>query len=495
MQLSIKPGAGLLLKRVGNFLTGQGIKAYVVGGFVRDTLLSIDSADIDIAIASNALEITPRIAQALGGKYVLLDKTNQVTRVVLVSKQAPAGSGQWHLDFSTLKGKVEQDLARRDFTIDAMAVSLSELTSGSREVQLIDPFSGWEDLKQGQIRATGETTFREDAARLLRAVRLAAEFGFSIDQATETLIRRNCHLIASVAGERVREELLRLLVSPEAGNFLSYLDELGLLTNIIPELAQSKGVEQPKEHFWDVFEHSLKTVIAASLLLREGAWEYDTGQILSSVPWSERLVQHFDQEVSSTSSRRSLLKLAALLHDIAKPQTKTIESGGRIRFLGHAKEGAEIAGGILERLRFSNKEIGLVKLIVQHHLRPGQLSQEGPPSPRAIYRYFRDSDDAGIETLYLSLADHLATRGPNLILAHWQEHTQMVEYVLAQRFQRESVTSPPKLVSGDDLINIFSLSPGPRIGEILESVREALASGEITTREEALSYIRDHLLS
>ena len=121
------------------------------------------------------------------------------------------------------------------------------------------------------------------------------------------------------------------------------------------------------------------------------------------------------------------------------------------------------------------------------------MSQEGLPTRRAIYRYFRDTGDAAIDILFLSMADHLATRGPHLNLTRWQEHAQMVSYVLTQRFEQEQVVLPPKLVDGHDLINIFGMSPGPKIGEFLEQVREAQASGEVTTKAEALSYIRQRL--
>ena len=477
----------LLLTRVRQFLAEQGIESYVVGGFVRDVLLRRDTADIDIAVAGDALEIAPKVAAVLGGKYVLLDRVNRVGRVILTA------NGQWELDFSTFKGSIEQDLGRRDFTIDAMAVDLSQ--SGAEQATIIDPFNGWDDLHRGVIRVVAETAFASDAVRLLRAVRLAAELGFTIDKGTETLIRRYSYLVSSVAGERAREELLRLLAAPQAGQRLVYLDELGLLTVVIPELAQMKGAKQPKEHFWDVFDHSLKTVVAVDFLLRQGRWEYGGEEVLVLAPWSAILAQHFDLTVSSGSTRRLLLKLAALLHDVAKPQTKATAADGRVRFLGHADKGAVIASGILERLRFSAKEIKLVEIVVRHHLRPMQMSHEGLPSSRAIYRYFRDTGDAGIDTLFLSLADHLATRGPRLNLAHWQEHVQIVEYILAQRFQEKSVVVPPKLIDGHDLINIFGVSPGPGIGKLLEAVREAQASGELTTREEALAYIREHLLS
>jgi len=135
-----------------------------------------------------------------------------------------------------------------------------------------------------------------------------------------------------------------------------------------------------------------------------------------------------------------------------------------------------------------------VEIMVEHHLHPAQLSQTGLPSHRAIYRSFRDTREAGIATLFLSLADHLATRGPRLNLAQWQEHTQLIGYVLTQRFEQESLVVPPKLVNGHDLVDIFGMRPGPGVGKLLEAVREAQGAGELSTRQEALSYI-DYLLT
>ena len=507
LQVSVELGASLLLTKVRHVLAEEGIQSYLIGGFVRDMLLGRDTADIDIAVAANALEIAPKVASALGGKYILLDEVNGVGRVVLVSKGIAPAEVKWELDFPTLKGDIEQDLAQRDFTIDAMAFELEKIVlsderskkPGKRDEVtvrlpgLIDTFKGWDDLHQGVLRAVGDTVFKADSVRLLRAVRLAAELRFSIDSETEALIRRYCHLISGVAGERVREELLRILAIPQAGQLLAYLDELGLLTAMIPELAQAKGVEQPLNHFWDVFDHSIQVVAAVDFLLRQGTSEYASGEVLAAVPWSAVLSQHFDREVSSGSTRRSLLKLAALLHDIAKPQTKVIAENGRARFLGHPREGAAIAADILERLRFSSKEIKLVELMVEHHLRPGQMSHYEFPTRRAVYRYFRDTGEAGIDILFLSLADHLATKGPQLDLAHWQEHARVVEYVLARYLEEESSIVPPKLIDGHDLIDIFGLHSGPEVGKLLEAVHEAQAIGEVTTREEALAYIRHWL--
>lgn len=483
-----------LLGRLQVLLAQEGTPAYLVGGYVRDLLLGRKTVDIDIAIATNAPPIASKAAEAFGGKYVLLDEENGMARVVL-NVGGGVGEERWHLDFSTLCGNIEADLARRDFTIDAMAIDLNQIADP--DIHIIDPLGGRQDLEKGSIRAVSEGIFVEDPARLLRAVRLAAEFDFTIALSTEALIQQYSRLIARVPGERLREEFLRLLARPQAINPLRYLDRLGLLTSMIPELAATKGVEQPWEHCWDVFDHSLETVAAVEFVFRESPWQYGAADILTVVPWSDTLARHFAQEISTGSTRKVLVKLAGLLHDVAKPQTKSIEPGGRARFLGHVTEGAVMTVTILERLRFSNRETRLAESMVRHHLRPSQMTNKGVqglPTRRAIYRYFRDTEEAGIGILFLALADYLATHGPDLDLAEWQQNAHLVEYILTEHYKQESVVVPPKLLDGHDLINIFGLSPGPWIGQILEALREAQAAGEVTTRDEALSFVRglDH---
>lgn len=160
-----------------------------------------------------------------------------------------------------------------------------------------------------------------------------------------------------------------------------------------------------------------------------------------------------------------------------------------MRFLGHPEEGARVAAGILERLRFSKKEIKHVGLMVKYHMRAVQMSSSGIPTQRAIYRYFRDTGETGINILFLSLADHLAARGLSLDRQEWQEHTRMTEYVLNRHFEEESLSKPPKLIDGHDIMSNYGLEPGPKIGEILEALREAQAAGEVTDKQEALQYI------
>jgi len=477
--------AQVLLNRLDDYLSGREIESYVVGGYVRDRLLSRLPADIDIAVKANAREIASGVAEDFRGTFVLLDEKNDIARVVLND-----GNSADVIDFSSFTGSIKADLLRRDFTIDALAVPLKAVREGFGLSDVIDPTGGRKDIENTIIRAVEERVFLFDAVRLLRAVRLAGEFGFTIEPGTEELIREYGHLIFDVPGERIREELLRLTALPHAGQMFRRLDRLGLLTGIFPELEDSRGVEQPGEHYWDVLEHSLAAVEALECILGEGDWVHTSGEVLDHVPLSDVIRQHLAAVISGGSTRKSLLKIAALLHDIGKPSTKAFDETGRMRFLGHSREGAGLVAGMLERLRFSSKEIKVIETAVNHHMRPMQLSQEGMPTNRAIYRYFRDTGETGLDILFLNLADHLAARGPELDIDGWKEHNTLVEYVINKRFEKEDIINPPGIINGYDIMKSLGLEPGPKIGELLEAVREAQVSGEIQDREEALSFVK-----
>ncbi|MDD4874560.1 MAG: HD domain-containing protein, partial [Dehalococcoidales bacterium] len=454
-------------------------------GFIRDAILKRNTADIDIAVTTDALEFAPGLAQALDGKFIPMDKENRVCRIILKNTN---DANRQQVDISTVKATIELDLGQRDFTINALAVPLKDIADIIKEADIIDPFKGLSDIQGKIIRIVSDKAFKMDALRLLRGARLASELDFVIDSHTEELIKKHCSLIEDVPGERIREELLRIFAVPRTGRLLLYLEDMGLITAILPELAPSKGLQQQYEHHWDVFIHSVKTVDAIGFVLKQGKWEYDT-KAAAHIPWSVELAEYFNEEISGGGTRLLLIKLAALLHDIAKPKTRFIDGEGKTRFFGHPREGAPIAADILKRLRFSSKETGIVESIVLHHLRPTQMTQTGAPTDKAIYRYFRDVTDVAIDTLFFSLADHLATRGPNLDLTNWQQHTTMINYILNKHFEQEKMIAPPGIISGDDLIREFKLKPGKRIGELLEAIREAQASAEIVSREDALAYI------
>lgn len=472
-----------LLKDLKDFLSREGVEFYLVGGWVRDRLLGRPNQDIDLAVSGEAEEVAWRTAQAFKGKFVPLDEVNQVARVVFPDEKP------WYLDFSKFWDSIEEDLARRDFTINAIALKPEDFLAG--KISPIDPLDGQGDLQRKKIRASRQSVFREDPGRLLRAVRLAAELEFEIEEETAKLIRRDRELINRVAKERLREELLQLLETPKSSPWLFLLDKLGLLGLLLPELLEGKEVEQPKEHAFDVFEHHLQSVAAVERLLESLNSE---DALLEAFPLASKFKDHFEEEISG-HRRFVQLKLAALLHDVAKPCSKTIECG-RMRFLGHAKEGAEMASSILRRLRFSSEEIKLVSRMIEHHLRPGQLANFAePPTHRAIYRYFRDTAEVGIDTLFLSLADHLASRGPLLNPEDWRKHLSGIQYMVACRLEEEFRVVPPKLINGHDIMGTFGLKPGPQIGKLLELVREAQAEGKVRNKEEALELVRYQLCS
>ncbi len=459
-------------------------EAYLTGGFLRDILLGRAVRDVDLALSGDTLGLARRAAAALKGHYVPLDEERGTARIV----RSPRALVRY-IDVTRLRGDIQADLAERDFTIDAMALPLD---AAIRQSYLIDPFGGQNDLAQRIVRAVGDGAFRADGLRLLRAVRLCAELDFSLDEATASLIRRDATFLDNAAPERGRDELARLLDTPRAAAALRLLDDLGLLERLLPEVTSCRGVSQPKEHYWDVFQHSIETVAALDFMLdgqeppdrrRAAFWRDLWGQLA----WLPDLRPHLQEETVEGRSRAALLKLAALLHDIAKPETRAPDKTGRIRFFGHAPLGAERAAAIARRLRFSGAETRLIATMVEQHLRPGQLSGGGPPSRRALYRFFRDTGDAAADILLLTLADHLAARGPRLRLSTWRRHVAYLNYILARRYLEETLVAPPRLVTGNDLMDILGIEPGPLVGRLLAAIEEAHAAGEVASKEGALA--------
>ena len=276
------------------------------------------------------------------------------------------------------------------------------------------------------------------------------------------------------------------------------LDELGLLDRVLPELAVTRAVEQPKEHHWDVFGHSLAALEALDALFDENEPAADRvkplwQELWSQLEWWDDARGYLSREYVANTHRCSLIKLAGLLHDIGKPETKSFEDSGRMRFLGHHHVGADIAARLMRRLRFSSRETDLVRAMIDAHLRPLQMAQQGAPSRKAIYRFFRDTGEAGIDTLFLSLADHLGTVGPRVDLEGWRQHVSLVSYILRKRLEEAEIVAPSKLVDGDDLMAALGVAAGPLLGGLLEVVREAQASGEVSTQEQAIALARRRL--
>lgn len=483
--------------RVVRELAGElGVACWLVGGAVRDLLLGRRVHDWDFAADEKAMTLARRVGDAVGGAYFPLDEERGTARVVLTTER----SSRVELDFALLRGDgLEADLKARDFTVNAMALD--------ERGRLIDPLGGADDLRAQRIRATAEDVFCCDPVRLMRAARMEAELGFGTEPETEAWIRRDAPLLRQAAAERLRDEFLRGLAVSKGAGFVRRLDELALLVQVAPELRSLRGVVQSPPHRFDVWRHTLVVMdVLDNLLAALVGGGVGSGKAdLTDVPvgaWGDltrRLRQyafdirdHMRADVSACCDRALLLKVAALFHDIGKPETASEDDDGIIRFFDHEVVGARMAAARLRKLRLSGAEVERVRTVVLNHLRPGQLAREQKVTRRAIYRYYRETGDAGVDVVLVNLADHLATYGPNLREERWSRRLEVAELLLHHYFERREETVAPELpVDGRDLMSELELGPGPEIGRVLELLREAVAAGEVETRAEALALARE----
>ncbi|MFQ5897767.1 MAG: HD domain-containing protein [Candidatus Methylomirabilia bacterium] len=459
-------------------LLGPSRDAFVVGGAIRDLLLCrAPLGDLDLAVPVEALETAQALAERLGGRYVCLDAARGVGRVVIRSDTQFT-----QVDLTDFRASsLEADLQGRDFTIDALAASVRRLVEDGA-ARIADPTGGLADLARRRLRLAGPASFQEDPARALRAVRLAGLLGFSLDPEVGRAARAIASRLRKVAAERIREELTGILALPRAGASLRALDRLSLLPAILPESAPMRSASQPAPHRFSVWEHSLRTVEAVDRLL---------ANLSVLAPHRDRIAAHLGDRLGDSMTRQEVLKLAALLHDVAKPQTRQVVKG-RIRFIGHDLAGAEMAKTIAQRLRLSSEATAVLARLVRQHLRLMHLGQLAEVSRRARYRFFRDLGDEAQDLLLLTLADAAAVRGlsPGRVgrgalgrlvagfLGGWQE-------------DRRQVAVPP-LLRGEDVMAAFGLAPGPGVGRLLGVAREAQDLGVVRTREEALEYLIRH---
>jgi putative nucleotidyltransferase with HDIG domain len=444
---------------------------WLVGGALRQALLGEPVGDLDIAVSGGALALGQALARQLpGASFVPLDEQRGICRVV----------SRIQIDIADLRGPgLADDLRLRDFTVNALAVPLRDLVlRGSAAVE--ETTGGLDDLARRVLRPAGPGVMADDPLRALRAVRLAIRPGWRLHPSAEVQIREVALRVAQVSAERVRDELCAILAEPAAAGGLRLLDRLDVLPVLLPESRAMRETSQPEPHRFDVWEHSLRAVGAADeLLLHPEALD----------PGGPELAAHLTEALGDRFTRRETLKLAALLHDVAKPQTRTLE-GGRIRFFRHDAVGAERAAGIALRWRLSRRATGIVSKLVRHHLRPMHLASAGGITRRARYRFFRDLGSDARDLVLLALADAAAVRG-DPFLAIWEGPGGVILRALMRGMGEEDrAASSPPLLRGDDVMAAFGLPPGPEVGALLARAREAQALGLAGSRAEVLEYLR-----
>jgi poly(A) polymerase/tRNA nucleotidyltransferase (CCA-adding enzyme) len=454
-------------------LAGPARPAWVVGGALRELLSGGAAGDLDLAVAGGALELGRRLADRLDASFVVLDEARGAGR--LASRAGGAGVDLVDLRAPTLEG----DLRARDFTVNALAAPVAELLrEGAAAV--VDATGGLDDLRARVLRPCGPAVIGDDPVRVLRGVRLAMRPGWRLHPDATSAIRAAAPLLARVAGERIREELLGILSQPAAAAGLRELDRLGALAVLLPESLAMRATLQPLPHRFDVWEHSLRAVEGIDALL---------ASLDTLAPWGPTLRDHLALDLGGGLSRREALKLAALLHDVAKPETRA-DVGGRIRFIGHDTAGARRVADIARRFRLSGHGSRVLERLVAEHLRPMHLAQGGVITRRARFRFFRALGDEAPDLLLLALADTAALDGASPLAVWAGAGGAVVRDLMTGAEEEAAAAAAPALLRGEDVMEAFGVPAGPEVGRLLALAREAQALGLVSTRDEALAHLR-----
>jgi poly(A) polymerase len=442
---------------VARHLAVLGHQAYLAGGCVRDMLLGREPEDFDVATSAmpEMVQAAFTRTESVGahfGVVLVIDKDEAGDRIateVATFRSDGAYSDGRRPDAVRFSADPREDVVRRDFSINGILLDVLRYERGDRLVDcVLDYVAGLSDLEQGIVRAIGDphVRFAEDKLRMLRAVRFAARLGFTVAERTMAAIRDQAAEIHVVSVERVRDELTRILTEGAARRGFELLDESGLLQQVLPEIARMKGVEQPPLYHpeGDVWVHTLM------------------------------LLEHLPPDASATLAR------GMLLHDIGKPATFTppdpAKPGDRIRFNGHVEVGMAIARTILSRLRFSNEDCAQIIALIQHHMQFGDVMKMKQSTLKRFLRLPK-------------FEEHMALHRADVLSSN--KNLELYNFAAAKLQELGNAQIKPKLlVTGEDLI-AAGYKPGPLFKEMLTAAEDAQLEGEVTTKTEALSLLRE----
>jgi poly(A) polymerase/tRNA nucleotidyltransferase (CCA-adding enzyme) len=437
------------VKSVIDKLKKTGFAAFIVGGCVRDFLRGAEPKDWDITTSAKPQEIRKVFPKSFyENKFLTVtvqtgSKNPKLKEIEITTFRSEAKyTDKRHPDEIKFAKTLEEDLARRDFTINAIALEIqnskTELpkeakvkmrTKFSSPFKIIDPFNGQEDLKNKIIRAVGnaEERFSEDALRMMRAVRLATTLGegWKIEEKTAKAIKKNAPWLRAISKERIRDELMKIVMSEKAAKGIELLRKLSLLKYIIPELEEGYGVSQNKHHIYECYEHSLRSL-----------------------------------DFAAKKNFGKYVRLAALFHDIAKPRTKR-GKGEDSTFYGHEVVGAKVTGQILNRLRFPKKDIEKVVKLVRYHLFYYNVDEVSESSVRRLVRQVGPENME--ELLQLRMADRIGSGVPKAEpykLRH-------LKYII-EKVSQDPISVKTLKVSGKDVMDILKIQSGPKVGQILD---------------------------
>jgi tRNA nucleotidyltransferase/poly(A) polymerase len=437
---------------------------WVVGGGLRDALLERPVADVDLALDGDAREAARLLAKAHHAARFPLSDAFGAWRV-------HGGDLPYTVDITPLQGgSLDADLAKRDLTVNALALPL-----GGGE--LVDRHGGVADLHSRVLRMVGPTVLRDDPVRLVRVARLACQLGFAVDPATRLRARMDAGEVLRSAPERVAEELRRIARLADAWRGLETLDDLGVLGVLIPELEEGRGLEQTPYHHKDVLGHTLEVVQRVCETLAD-----PSGVFRSSGP---RIAETLDAPLADGLTRGEALVFAALFHDMAKPATYAVTPEGRATFFQHDRRGAEMAAEWCLRYRTSTRFREVMTLCVRHHLALGFCVHRQPLSLRQIHRYLRSTAPAEVELMVLSVADRLATNGPRTMPPQIERHLAVAREIAAWHYTLIDRGPVRPLLNGAELAELVDRSPGRWTSELVEALNEEQVVGLVRTVPQA----------
>lgn len=468
---------------------------YIVGGAVRDALLGRKLHDLDFAMADNPTALARNLAKRLDAGFFVLDDERHTARVMYQNSEEDF----FPLDFVQFTGdSLQEDLENRDFTINAMAVSIRNLDS------TIDPLGGKPDLEAGLIRACSDTALMDDPVRVLRGVRLAVQFDFKFGPGLDGQMREAAGFLPRTSYERQRDEFFRILEGPDPASGIKYCREFGIFSTLIPPLLEQEAIPASPPHVLPLFDHTIAVVDQMFMLLqflKDGKVNSDDSTwwlkdvLVELGQYSSEIEAYFHEEITPLRTKHGLALFGSLLHDVVKPLTVKTGEDGRLHYYNHADVGAEMAWETAKRFHLSNAESDWVSIMVRYHmdLIP-MVNADDPPGRRTIYRFFKDAGEVGVAISLLSLADTLATYGENLTREKWTSALNVTKTLLSAWWEHQgTVVSPALLLDGNDLQEQFELKPGKKIGWLLEQLAEAQASGKVLTKEEALDFVQKRL--
>ena len=447
-----------------DFILSKINEGYLVGGSVRDALMGKSFVDRDIAI-KGAEDFAKKLAEEFNATFIVLDPEYKIYRLVLEDKIN-------YLDISEIQGvNIKEDLARRDFAMNAIAIDLSN-------GEIIDPFSGKCDIENEVIRHIKDSNFEEDPLRVLRAFRFASTTGFELSEDTKNCINKYKHLLFTPAKERINYELMKLFGGYNCSKTLLVMDEFGILEELFPFVKEMKQVPPNTHHHLDLFHHVVETVRNIDELYLQA---------------SKVEKEHLETVDFGGFPRLNHIKIAGFLHDIGKFSTWTIEEDtGRHRFIKHDDVGAKMCIPFLKDLKFSKKQIEYISAMIKNHIYPSNVIVAPDLSEKVMMRYIRKMEVNVIDNIILAKADRLSARGEaiteDIVAENINGLNKLLDFYLSKK---DSLKPLPKLLDGQEIMEIKNIPQSPELGKIINALKEAQLNGDIVTRDDAIEFIKN----